>query len=120
MTNPLEANQSCPLFRPALYIIWTYSLTVFEEQEQNPMANFMCALKAPETRRQWPHKLSVFTVYLCMHVYICDEDLTGPFHQLILTYFRLLSNISTGSVFRISDRVAQPRLACAIPNLKNA
>jgi hypothetical protein len=27
------------------------SLTVIEGQEQNPMANFMYALKAPETRR---------------------------------------------------------------------
>jgi hypothetical protein len=65
--------------------MWTYSLTVFEEQEQNPMANFMYALKAPETRRQWPRRLSVFTVYLFMCVCMCDEeeDLTGPFHQLI-------------------------------------
>jgi hypothetical protein len=36
------------------------------------------------------------------------------------TYFRLLSNASTGNVFRMSACVAQPRLACAIPNFKNA
>lgn len=98
MSNPLEDNQSCPLFRPALYIIWTYSLTVFEEQEQNPMANFMYILKAPETRRQWPHKLSVFTVYLfiylCMYVCMCDEDLTRLFHQLI-TYLLTSDSLVT-------------------------
>jgi integrase len=40
------------------------SMTVIEEQEQNPMANFVYALKAPETRRQWPRRLKVFFDFL--------------------------------------------------------
>ena len=40
------------------------SLTVIEEQEQNPMTNFMYALKAPETRRQWPRRLKIFLDFL--------------------------------------------------------
>jgi hypothetical protein len=59
------------------------ALTVFEEQEQNPMANVMYILKAPETRRQWSDKLSVFTVYLFIYLFMCDEDLTRFFHQLV-------------------------------------
>jgi hypothetical protein len=40
------------------------SLTIIEEQEQNPMTNFMYALKAPETRRQWPRRLKIFLDFL--------------------------------------------------------
>ena len=35
-------------------------MTVTEEQQQDPMAVFIYALKAPETRRQWPRRLKVF------------------------------------------------------------
>jgi len=45
-------------------------LTVFEEQEQNPIANFMCALKAPETRRQWPHKKRIYSLFMYACIYM--------------------------------------------------
>jgi hypothetical protein len=34
------------------------------EHEQDPMIVFMYALKAPETRRQWPRRLKVFFGFL--------------------------------------------------------
>jgi hypothetical protein len=40
------------------------SLTLIEEQEQNPLANFMYAPKAPETKRQWPRRLKMFLDFL--------------------------------------------------------
>jgi integrase len=40
-------------------------LAVIEEaQQQDPMAIFLYALKAPETRRQWPRRLKVFLDFL--------------------------------------------------------
>jgi hypothetical protein len=35
-----------------------------EEQEENPMTIFMCALNAPETRRQYPQRFKMFLDYL--------------------------------------------------------
>jgi hypothetical protein len=35
-----------------------------EEQEENPMMIFMYALKAPETRRQYPQRFKMFLDYL--------------------------------------------------------
>jgi hypothetical protein len=40
-------------------------LAVIEEaQQQDPMTIFLYALKAPETRRQWPRRLKVFIDFL--------------------------------------------------------
>jgi hypothetical protein len=35
-----------------------------EEQEENPMTIFMYALKAPDTRRQYPQRFKMFLDYL--------------------------------------------------------
>ena len=37
-----------------------------EDENENPLTFFMYALKAPETRRQWPRRLKVFLDYLKM------------------------------------------------------
>jgi hypothetical protein len=34
------------------------------EQEHDSLSNFMYALKAPETRRQWPRRLKPFFDFL--------------------------------------------------------
>jgi hypothetical protein len=39
-------------------------LAVIEEVQQDPMTIFLYALKAPETRRQWPRRLKVFLDFL--------------------------------------------------------
>jgi hypothetical protein len=39
-------------------------LTVIEEEYQDPLSVFMYALKAPETKRQWPRRLKVFLDFL--------------------------------------------------------
>ncbi len=33
-------------------------------EEQNPLTNFMYALKAPETKRQWPRRLKIVLDFL--------------------------------------------------------
>jgi hypothetical protein len=39
-------------------------LAVIEEEYEDPLSVFMYALKAPETRRQWPRRLKVFLDFL--------------------------------------------------------
>jgi integrase len=39
-------------------------LSVIEEEQQDPMTVFLYALKAPETKRQWPRRLKVFLDFL--------------------------------------------------------
>ncbi len=33
-------------------------------EEQNPLTNFICALRAPETKRQWPRRLKIVLDFL--------------------------------------------------------
>jgi hypothetical protein len=40
------------------------SVTQAEEQRQDPMTVFLYALKAPETKRQWPGRLKIFLDFL--------------------------------------------------------
>jgi hypothetical protein len=37
------------------------------EQAVNPLSQFLYALKAPETKRQWPNKLKVIFDFLGLH-----------------------------------------------------
>ena len=39
-------------------------MSVIEEEQQDPMTVFLYALKAPETKRQWPRRLKVFLDFL--------------------------------------------------------
>jgi hypothetical protein len=39
-------------------------LSVIEEQHQDPMAIFLYALKAPESKRQYPRRFKMFLNYL--------------------------------------------------------
>jgi hypothetical protein len=49
-------------------------LAVIEEEEyQDPLSVFMYALKAPETRRQWPRRLKVFLDFLKLDCTTIDE-----------------------------------------------
>src|SRR6476469_511968 len=44
----------------------------------NPLENFLFALKAPETKRQYPKRLEVFLDFL---------DLSGSFEDKVLTFY---------------------------------
>jgi hypothetical protein len=44
-----------------------------EEQQEDPITNFMYALKAPETRRQWPRRLKIVFDFLDMSSNILEE-----------------------------------------------
>jgi hypothetical protein len=46
--------------------------------EINPLVNFLFALKAPETKRQYPKRLEVFLDFL---------NLTGSFEEKVLTFY---------------------------------
>jgi hypothetical protein len=49
-------------------------LAVIEEvQQQDPMTIFLYALKAPETRRQWPRRLKVFLDFLKLEGITMEE-----------------------------------------------
>jgi hypothetical protein len=39
-------------------------LSIKQEEEENPMTIFMYALKAPDTRRQYPQRFKMFLDYL--------------------------------------------------------
>jgi hypothetical protein len=41
---------------------------------ENPLALFMYALRAPETRRQWPRRLKTFLDFLEMEGVTCLEE----------------------------------------------
>ena len=42
----------------------TTTTTIAQEIEEDPISVFLYALKAPETRRQYPRRLKVFLDYL--------------------------------------------------------
>jgi hypothetical protein len=64
-TTPWAHVNLVPLFSPTLqYYMNIISLTVIEAQEQDPMTNFMYALKTPEIRRQWSLRLKIFLDFL--------------------------------------------------------
>src|SRR5919106_526718 len=54
------------------------------EQTANPLSQFLYALKAPETRRQWPNRLKIVFNFLGLHgdldeqakqfMYLCKEE----------------------------------------------
>ena len=45
----------------------------------NPITNFLFALKAPETKRQYPRRLEVFLDFL---------NMTGSFEEKALTFYQ--------------------------------
>jgi hypothetical protein len=48
-------------------------LAVIEEEYQDPMTVFLYALKAPETKRQWPRRLKVFLDFLKLDCTTMEE-----------------------------------------------
>ena len=48
-------------------------MAVLQEQE-DPMASFMYALRAPETKRQWPRRLKIFFDFLSLSSDIIEEQ----------------------------------------------
>jgi hypothetical protein len=48
-------------------------LAVIEEEYQDPLSVFMYALKAPETKRQWPSRLMVFLDFLKLDCTTMEE-----------------------------------------------
>ncbi|HXT83236.1 MAG TPA: hypothetical protein VN704_02725 [Verrucomicrobiae bacterium] len=47
--------------------------------DSNPLTNFLFALKAPETKRQYPKRLEVFLDFL---------NLDGTFENKVLIFYR--------------------------------
>jgi hypothetical protein len=45
-----------------------------EEEEQDPITTFMFALKAAETRRQWPKRLKMFFNFLTLQGSLADQS----------------------------------------------
>jgi integrase len=48
-------------------------LAVIEEEYQDPLSLFMYALKAPQTKRQWPRRLKVFLDFFKLDCTTIDE-----------------------------------------------
>ena len=45
-----------------------------EEEKQDPLTTFMFALKAAETRRQWPKRLKMFFNFLNLQGSLADQS----------------------------------------------
>ena len=78
----------CPSVTEATTMITTITTTTTTTttQYQDPLSNFPYGLKAPETRRHYPHRLKAFLDYL---------KLEGPLKHYLLTI--LPSSIHTKS-----------------------
>jgi transposase-like protein len=73
-------------------ISYNYKSKMALEQEVNPLSEFMYSLKAPETRRQWPHDTLIPLIklhtkkgslyYTDDHTAYASLDLIGK-HQII-------------------------------------
>jgi hypothetical protein len=62
------------------------------EQATNPLSQFLYALKAPETKRQWPNRLKVVFDFLGLignleqFITLCKEGDTASFQERIIGF----------------------------------
>jgi hypothetical protein len=76
------------LFRPTLQYYWNITLTLIEEQEKEPIENFLYTLKAPETKRQYPRHIVALIINVLEHfsnTYLQYADMSNGFSAAFTT-----------------------------------
>jgi hypothetical protein len=116
---PSSPRQSCPFIYAHFLISNNRTLTSITVEQKNPIAVFMYALKAAESRRQYPRRFKIFLDYLRLEGTL--EEQAKQFLVKTMENHQWAEEALIGFISYELERVKKREISeCTIPNYYRA